>query len=198
MRNYAAIAKFGNALGEFKDYPRAVGCWGSGRIALVHDPRIRPVGYPRATATTDVVAHDVAPFRAVNVPVTIGKWRVGKIDKAVVPDAENVTYLVRYRHGDRGTRVMYHKKGFIRIWTDARGQTAAGGIVDDQTDDCRTLLVAEFPYVLKRTNPINHCVKMIELITDTGIVVDQLTMYEPQANVAKAAISECFIGFVDT
>ena len=148
---FCKLPKFGNLLCQFENDPRAVCCGGTSGATLVHDPWIRPERYARATAATYIVAHDVAPLGAINVAMPIGKWRVGLIDKAIVPHSKNMSYFVGDRHGDRGARVMHHKEGFVRFRANARRKAATGGIVDDQANDVGALLVAQFLYVLKRT-----------------------------------------------
>src|SRR5215475_9656391 len=95
----------------------------------------------RTAATPLVVAHDIPPLGPVHVAVAVGKGRIALIDKSVVPNSQNVPYLVCDRHGRGGARVMHDKKGFIRIRAHPGRKAAALWVVDDQTDDVGMLFV---------------------------------------------------------
>src|SRR5215467_876818 len=59
------------------------------------------------------------------------------------------------------------------------------------------LLVAELSYALERTNAVHHRVEMRELIIARRIVVDGLSVYEPQPDVAKPTVLEGLVRFLD-
>src|SRR5262245_52693346 len=58
------------------------------------------------------------------------------------------------------------------------------------------LVIAELSYALERTNAVHHRVEMRELVIARCIVVDGLSVYEPQPNVAKAAVLEGLVRFI--
>ena len=60
--------------------------------------------------------------------------------------------------------MMHDEEGFVRIGAYARRLSAAGRIVEDQTDDIGVLLVAQLLQVLERSNAVDHAIKMIEVI----------------------------------
>src|SRR5438552_8351406 len=120
----------------------------------------------------------------------IGKRHVALVHEAVVPGPQNVSYLMGNRHCDGGASVMHDEEGFVPLWADAGRQTTAVRIVDDQTDDVGMLLVAQLLYVLEGTEPIDHGIEVGELIVGACIVFDQLTVHEPQGDVAEAAVPE--------
>ena len=65
-----------------------------------------------------------------------------------MPRTQDMADFVRYRNRDRGAGMMHDEKGLLGLGTDAGGKAAAGGILDDQADDIRPLLVAEATDVL--------------------------------------------------
>src|SRR6516164_9571452 len=67
------LSELGNALGLLENDSGVVGSSGPGRLTLVHDPGVGKVRYARAATTAFLVAHDVAPFGSVHIPVSIGK-----------------------------------------------------------------------------------------------------------------------------
>src|SRR5215471_14051526 len=76
-----------HAFGLLEDDPGIVRGGGAGRLALVHHPRIGPIGDARAAATTFLIAHHVAPLRAVDVAVREGEWIIVAIHDTVVSGA---------------------------------------------------------------------------------------------------------------
>jgi len=78
----------------FENDPGAICCRGTGRFAVVHDPRVRPEGYARAAAATFIVTHDIPPFGPVNVTMTIDSGHHTLVDKSIMPDTQDVPYLM--------------------------------------------------------------------------------------------------------
>src|SRR5262249_60537003 len=73
------------------------------------------MGNARTAAPALVVANNIPPLGPVHVAVAVGKGLIALIDKPVMADSQNVSYLVGDRHGRGGTSVMHDKKGFVRI-----------------------------------------------------------------------------------
>src|SRR5262245_9335257 len=191
------LPEVGERFGLFKDDAGIVVGECPGGFALIQHPGVRPVGYARAALTAFLVAHDVAPFAAVDVTVAIGKGRLIAIDQAVMSRAQDVADFVRDRDGDGGAGVVDDKEGLLRLGADAGGEAAAGVIIDDQADDIGAFLVAQAPDVLERHLTVDQVVEMFEVFAAGFVVIDQLSVDQAQADVANAAVAKSLVGLLD-
>src|SRR5439155_3346399 len=137
------------------------------------------------------------PLGSVHGAMSVGKRRVVSVNQTFMSASNEMPYLMRDGKGVRGASVMGDEECFLRVGADACRETASGRAVDDQTDDVGTLLVAQFPYILEGTKSVDHPVKMIELLAFRFLVVDQLCMHEPQADVAKPTEPESLVCIFD-
>src|SRR5215468_3764436 len=83
-RPASASPEIGNAYCLFQDHPGIIVGIGPGRLTVVQNARVRPIGYARATLTALLIAHDVSPLCAVHVAMAIGERRVGGIGVPIV------------------------------------------------------------------------------------------------------------------
>src|SRR5262249_17418894 len=83
-RPASASPEIGNAYCLFQDHPGIIVGIGPGRLTVVQNARVRPIGYARATLTALLIAHDVSPLCAVHVAMAIGERRVGGIGVSIV------------------------------------------------------------------------------------------------------------------
>src|SRR5262249_29928849 len=65
------LSEVGNALGLLKNDSGVVAGGGAGRLSLVGDPGVGPVGYAGAATAALFVAHDIAPLRAIHVAMGV-------------------------------------------------------------------------------------------------------------------------------
>src|SRR5215467_12533778 len=90
----ARLSEVGNALGLLKNDSGVVAGGGAGRLSLVGDPGVGPVGYAGAATAALFVAHDIAPLRAIHVAMGVGKRSVVSVNQTVMPGTNDVRDLV--------------------------------------------------------------------------------------------------------
>src|SRR5262245_60054551 len=81
------LAKLGDTLGLLEDDPGIVLSFRAGGFAFVHHARVGPERNARTPIAGRIVAHNVAPFLAVDVAVTVGERPVVLVAGAVVASA---------------------------------------------------------------------------------------------------------------
>src|SRR5262245_6806548 len=72
---YRGSSEGGYASRLFRNDPGIVHITGSGNITVDYHLRTRPHRQPRAAAAAFLVAHDIAPFRAVDETMAVSEWR---------------------------------------------------------------------------------------------------------------------------
>src|SRR6476646_9891081 len=88
------LSELRNPLGLLENNSGVIVGSGPGRLALVHDPGVRPVGYAWAVATSFLVTHHVSPFCPVHVSMRVGKWRIVRVERTVMTRPDEVSDLV--------------------------------------------------------------------------------------------------------
>src|SRR5262245_37193031 len=96
----------------------------------------------RTAAAAFLVAHDVAPFGAIDVAVAVGKRRHGLVEVEIVAGAYEMADLVGERVGGGRALVMHDGESFVRVGEYPRRQSAPLGIVDDEHCDIGLVLVS--------------------------------------------------------
>lgn len=99
------------------------------------DQWARPYREARTAAAALLVAHDVAPFGAVDVAVAVGKRRHDLVEVEIVAGAYEMADLVGERVGGGRALVMHDGESFVRVGEYPRCQSAPLGIVDDEHCD---------------------------------------------------------------
>src|SRR6185295_19474146 len=79
------LAEVRHALGQLENQPGIVGGRRARRFTLVEDPGIGPIGNARTTSTPGIVAHDIAPFAAVDVAMPVGDRCVVLVHETIMP-----------------------------------------------------------------------------------------------------------------
>src|SRR5262249_8356561 len=137
------------------------------------------------------VAHDVAPFGAVDIAMAIGKWRHVRVDVEIVTCSDNVANLVRDRVGRGGTLVVHHSKRFFLLSEHPRSQSAPRGIIDDQHADIGAVLVTQTMYFVHVTVALigkaPDVLKMLGALLD---VVRLVGVHKPELDVPEIAYPE--------
>ena len=80
-----ALAEMRHPPRLLEDDPGVIVRIGTGRLAMVLDARVRPIGYARATFAALLIAHDVSPLCSIDVAVTVRKGRVDGVGMPIVP-----------------------------------------------------------------------------------------------------------------
>src|SRR5262245_32002198 len=113
-------AELGDPFGLLQDDAGIVLSGRARWLTVIEDARVRPVGYPQAAVAAFGITHDVAPFGAVHVTVSEGKWGIDGVGQAIVASAEDMPDFVGDGNGDGGAGIMYHEIGVFRVGCDAR------------------------------------------------------------------------------
>ena len=92
---------------------------------------------------------------------------------------------------------MHDDVCLVGLGRHARGQSAAGRIIDDQRDDVGTLLVAQLAHLGEDAVAVDHAVEMVEMLAVRFVVVDQLVVHEAKIDVAEPAVGEGLVGLLD-
>src|SRR5215510_2737262 len=92
-----ALPEPSNAGRLFRDHARIVQLWSAGRLALDQHFWAGPHRKARAPVAARLIAHDIAPFGAIDVAMAIGKWHHVSIDAEIVTCPDNVANLGRHR-----------------------------------------------------------------------------------------------------
>src|SRR5262249_54596971 len=140
---------------------------------------------------------DIAPLPPVDIAVPEIKRRVARINRALMPGAENVADLVSDRIGDHRAGMVHDEVGLFGVRGNARGKAATRRIVYDQADDVASLLVAKFVDLAERTDPVDHWVEMLKLFPTCFVIVNRLGVYEPQANIMQTTVDERKVDLLD-
>src|SRR5215467_12513973 len=160
------------------------------RLTLVLEARIRPPWQPRTAAAALRVAHDVAPFVAIDVAEPVGGRSVACVDLRLMSRPKNVADLVCHRERQKGARMLNDKIGLLRIGGYARGKATLGRIVYDQSDNIGSLVVTQFADTIEYSHAIRHTVEMIK-VPELGFdVVDGLRVNEAQVHIADSTIAK--------
>ena len=102
-------------IGLFGDHAGIVEIGRTGRVALDAQIGARPYGQTRTPPAAPLVAHDVAPFAAIDDAMSVGKGRHVLVQGQLVARADQVTNFVGQRVGCRRALVMHHRVGLFGI-----------------------------------------------------------------------------------
>jgi hypothetical protein len=84
--------------------------------------------------------------------------------------------------------MVNHEERFIGVGPDASGKAATRRVIYDQSHDISPLLIAQCAYSGEHPDPIDHAIKVVEVLAVRFVVVDQFLVDKAQFDITDTAV----------